>query len=258
MEKQINIYLIALFFFGLITGCSGNDDIPSPDPESEEEWNKTRTAKITFVSDLTGNNPYTSDNYNTLGSAINGEDSHIVIVDRANVTHGSTRVNPGARIAVAADRYPIFVPISTTETAYRGSAVLYNKPVWEMEQTVVTDNCRMMPVAVEITQSLTGRTALLSFDSEEQISASANLFSAAQISSTLVTGTVRRSLTPALKSVTSTFSDGSYTLEIMDNSEKNSEYAIYLFGSTKWKFRDFTERSVSGNIKFFQLQVEFL
>lgn len=253
--KQINLYLIASFFCFLITGCSGNDNI---EPEPGTEWDKTRTAKVTFVSDLTGNNPYTTNNYNAVSLAIKGNDSHVIILDRANVTHGASRINPGANIAVSAERFPIFVPVSTTETEYRGSVVLYEKPVPEMEQTVVADACRMMPVGVEIKQGLTARTALLSFDSENQISASASLFRSAQTSSTLVTGTIRRNLVPVLESTTSTLTDGSYTLEIIENSDRNSEYVIYLFGSTKWKFRDFTEGSVSGNIKSFLLQVEFL
>ncbi|SCD20407.1 putative secreted protein [Proteiniphilum saccharofermentans] len=255
MKKQINLYLIASFFCFLITGCSGNDNV---EPEPGTEWDKTRTARVTFVSDLTGNNPYTTNNYNAVSSAIKGNDSHVIILDRANVTYETPRINPGANIAVSAERFPIFVPVSTTETEYRGSVVLYEKPVPEMEQTVVADVCRMIPIAVEIKQGLTVRTALLSFDSENQISVSANLFRSAQTSSTLVTGTIRRNLVPTLESIISTLTDGSYTLEIIENSDRNSEYAIYLFGSMKWKFRDFTEGSVSGNIKNFLLQVEFL
>lgn len=250
--------MVSLFFLGLLVGCSGNENIPSPDPEPEKPWNKMRTVKITYLSDLTGDNPFTISNYPDVGSSIKGDDAHVVVIDRSNVTVGHTRIHPGARIAIAADRVPIFVPIASSETTYTGSTVLFKKTVQEMEQTIVIDGCRMLPIDVEITQSLKARTALLLFDRETQIAAASSLFRSAHTSSTLVTGTVKRDLIPELESLTSTFTEGSFTLKIMENSNKNSEYVIYLFGSSKWKFREFNEKTVTGPIKSFQLQVEIL
>lgn len=258
MKKRVKADMMPVlicFIFLIISGCSSNED---PVPEPDKEWDKTRTIKVMFVSNLSDLNPYSNDNYDEVSSYIKASDSHITILDKANVTHAPQRNNPGNKIAVLAGRFPLFVPISTTNSEYMGSSVLFDGPVHEMEQRSVADECRMMPITVDIKQGLTVRTALLSFDAQNQISASGNLFNSAQALSTLITGTVSRNLIPTLQSITSTLPSESYSLEIIENSDKKSKNVIYLFGSSKWKFRNVTEENVDQNLKSFLIEVEFL
>lgn len=256
MRRSILIQIIIGLLL-VLPSCS-KERVDSVDSGTEKEWNKTRTAKITFVSNLSGNNPYNADNYDIVGENIKGGDSHIVILDRANVSYGIERTNPGAKIAVASGLFPIFVPISDTETAYEGSSVLFSETVSQMELTTVAEDCRMLPITLTINQGLTVKITLLSFDSENQINGSTKLFRSALTSSTLIVGTIQRSHVSKLESMLESSIEGAYSFEIVENAPNNSTYAIYLFGSGKWVLREFTESAVTGGIKQFLIQAEYL
>lgn len=256
--SKISIYLLFLLFYSSIIACSGDDGTDPISPvQPDNEWDKTRTAKIVVISDLTNSSPYNVANYSIVANIAAKNDRHITILDKTNITFGTTRLNPGAKIAVLAERYPIFVPVSKTTTEYIGSTLLFNNTVPQMEQTIVIDACRMLPVTVEIKAGLTVKVATLSFNAESQINASAPLLKSSKASSTLIIGTIKRNLFPLLESkLSSVLTDGSYEVKALDNSNKNSEYCIYIFGSTKWKFREIIETVVNGNIKSYMVQVE--
>lgn len=259
--NRMNIYSTVLFFCIFFMACSGSDDIKPENPEQpEKEWDKTRTAKIEFISDLTNKSPYTESNYSVVASFIASKnDRHITILDKANVMFEATRVNWGAKVAVLAEKYPVFVPVSKASTEYIGSSVLSVATVPQMEQIVVAKACRMLPMSVNIKQGLATKVALLSFNEESQINASVNLFKSAQATSIPVVGTVNRNLMPVLKTQLGiVLGADSYNIDIVDNVNVNTEYCVYIFSPPKWKFRDFAETTISGNIKSLMLQVELL
>lgn len=257
--NRISAYLIALLFCLPVVSCSGNQgDEPDNPGQPETVWDKTRTVRILFISTLATGNPYNRSNYNTVANIASKSDGHILILDKTNVIYNGARVNTGAEIAVIAHRYPIFIPISKTATEYIGNSMFFKNTVPQMEQIVISEDCRMMQTSVEIGESLTANIATVSFDADSQVNAFADCIQSVQTTATLVTGTIKRSLVPLLESKMTTLVP-EYRLEIMEHSDKNSEYCIYLLGTTKWKLRDFTEETIdNGSIKSFLLQAEIL
>lgn len=253
-------YYFLLFLLPLLWGCSGNEPgDPAVKPDPEPVWDKSRTVKISFLSDLSGNNPFTVSSYPAVASFVKEDESHLLILDKANVRHASPRLNPGARIAVLAMRIPLFVPTSFSDDSYTGSMLLLRKPVQQMELAKVTDDNRLMQTSVDIRPGLGTNVAIVSFSQVEQVTAASALLKSAIEQSVLVTGTIRRDHLPQLRSTLSaTLQESTYELTVAENSNNNSTLCIIILGSKKWKFRKLTEISVQNNIKSSLLEVEYL
>ncbi|MGB4598637.1 MAG: hypothetical protein WBI04_01515, partial [Trichlorobacter sp.] len=115
--RYLILSILFLFLFVLFTRCSG--DIPDDSPETPEPvWDKTRTVKVTILSDLTGNNPFKVAGYPTVASLAKKDESHLLILDKANVRYVPTRHHTGAKLAVQAERFPVFVPTSVSADSY--------------------------------------------------------------------------------------------------------------------------------------------
>ncbi|MCE5179249.1 MAG: hypothetical protein LLF81_08910 [Porphyromonadaceae bacterium] len=250
-------YLIFFLFLSFI-GCSGVGNGDSPEI-TEPVWDKTRTVKVTFLSDLTGNNPFTVSGYPTLAAWIKKDESHLLILDKANVRYTQPRHHTGAKLAVQAERFPIFVPVSETSDSYIGSTLLFRKTVTQMELTPVNDVCRFMQTTVEIKPGLSVNTNVASFNQSDQVTAALPLLKKAVEQSVLVTGSIKREDMAVLRSALSTtFPANSYELTIAENSHATSNYCIFILGSKKWKFRKLTETGIQNALKSFLLEVEYL
>ena len=254
-----NYYLLLLLLASLWS-CSGNDPgDPTVQPDPEPVWDKSRTVKVSFLSDLSGNNPFIVSSYSSVASFVKKEESHLFILDKANVRHAAPRMNPGAKIAVSAAQVPLFVPTATTVDSYIGSVLLTEKPLQQMELTPVTDDCRLIQTRVEIRPGLSMNVAIASFNQAEQLTDSSILLKSMVEQSILVAGTIRRDYLPQLRSALSSgLQESTYELTVADNSNSNSAYCIYILCSKKWKYRNMTEISVQGTIKCVLLEVEYL
>lgn len=248
-------YMLAILFSSFLFSCSKED----VNEEPGTSWNKTRTAKIMIVSALAEDNPYKAGNYEAVASMLAKTERNITILDKANVVYGTSMSNTGANIAVLAKQFPVFVPVSKSPAEYTGSSMFFVNTVPNMEQKVVFENCRMMQTETKIGNTLTVKIATLSFNAENQISPAVELLKSAVASSCLVTGTIKRGLIPTLESgISNKLAKETYTLNFMENTDSNSAYCIYVFGSVKWKYREMTETAVADNIKGFMVQVEYL
>lgn len=258
MSKTV-VYYLLLLLFPLLYGCSGDGTDPTVEPDPEPVWDKSRTVKVAFLSDLTGNNPFTVNSYPSVASFAKDDESHLLILDKANVRHAVPRMNPGAKIAVAAERVPLFVSIASSSDSYIGSMLLFKKPVQQMELISVHNDSRMIQNRVEIRPGLSMNVATASFIQAEQVTAAATLLKSSVEQSVLVTGTIRREHLPQLRAALSaSMQESSYELTVAENSNSNSTYCIYILGSKKWKYRNTTESTVQGTIKSVLLEVEYL
>jgi len=254
------IYSILFIFFSVLLSCSGDGPgDPSTDPDPDPVWDKSRTIKVSFLSEFTGNNPFTVNSYPSVASFAKDDESHLLILDKASVRHTAPRMNPGAKIAVLAERVPLFVTTNATSDNYIGSVLLTKKPLQQMELTPVTDDCRLMQTRVEIRPGLSMNVAIASFNQAEQVTAASTLLKSKVEQSILVTGTIRRDHLSQLRSALSSgLQENSYQLTIAENSNSNSAYCIYILGPKKWKYRNTTETTVQGTIKKVLLEVEYL
>lgn len=256
MNNRIRYLFLSLFL--VCMGCSS--DIPDDSPQIPEPvWDKTRTARVTFLSDLSGNNPFTASGYATVAAWIKKDESHLLVMDKANVRHTPPRLHTGAKLAVHTERFPIFVPISETSDSYIGSTLLFRKAVPQMELTTVKDECRFMQTAAVIRPDLSVRIMVASCTQSDQITAALPLLKSAVEQSTLVTGCIKRADFALLKSaLSSIMPEASFELTLAENSHAASNECIYLLGSKKWKFRKLTETGIMNSLKGYLLEVEYL
>jgi len=248
-------YAICLAF---LVGCSG--DIPGDSPETPEPvWDKTRTVKVSVISDLTGNNPFTVSGYSTVAAWIKQDESHLLILDKANVRFVPPRLHTGAELAVQTERFPIFVPTSVTTDNYVGSTLLFRKPVSQMELIAVTDECRLIQTPTEIRPGLNVSISVSSFNHSSQITAALPQLKKAIEQSILVIGIMRRAdLSMFQSALSETIQDNNFELTLAENNQATSSYCLYTLSSEKWKFRKLTETGIQNTLKSFLLEVEYL
>jgi hypothetical protein len=248
-------YAICLVF---LIGCSG--DTPDDSPKTPEPaWDKTRTVKVTIISDLTGNNPFTVSRYSTVAGWTKKDESHLLILDKANVRYASPRLNTGAKLAVLAEKFPIFVPTSVTTDSYVGSTLFFQKPVPQMELIAVTDECRLIQTPTEIRPGLNVNIVVASFNHSSQITGALPQLKKAVEQSVLVIGTMRREDLSMFRSALSvTIPDNNFEMTLVENNQATSSHCLYTLSSKKWKFRKLTENEVQNSLKSFLLEVEYL
>jgi hypothetical protein len=251
-------HLIYAIFLAFFIGCS--EDIPDDSPETAEPvWDKTRTVKVCILSDLTGNNPFTVSGYSTVAAWAKKDESHLLILDKANVRFAPPRLHTGAKLAVLAERFPIFVPTSVTTDSYVGSTLLFRKPVTQMEMITVTDECRLMQTPTEIRPGLNVNISVSSFNHSSQITAALPQLKKAVEQSILVIGIMRRADLRMFQSALSeTIQDNNFELTLPENNQATSSYCLYTLSSKKWKLRKLTETEVQNALKSFLLEVEYL
>ena len=256
MNNTIRHLTYALF--AIFIGCSG--DIPDDSPETPEPvWDKTRTVKVSVLSDLTGNNPFTVSGYSTVAAWAKNDESHLLILDKANVRFAPPRLHSGAKLAVLAERFPIFVPTSITADSYIGSTLFFRKPVPQMELITVTDECRLMQIPVEIRPGLNISILVASFNHSSQITGALPQLKKAVEQSVLVIGTLKREdLSMFQSALTATVPENNIELTMAENNQAASSYCLYTLSSKKWKFRKLTETGVQNALKSFLLEVECL
>lgn len=249
---------LTFFLFLSFIACSGN--IPGDSPEIPEPvWDKSRTVSVALLSDLSGNNPFTVAGYATVAAWIKKDESHLLILDKANVRFVHPRHHTGAKLAVQAERFPIFVPISETSDSYIGSTLLFRKTVPQMELTPGNGVCRFMQTTIEIKPGLSVNMNVASFNQSDQLTAALPLLKKAVEQSTLVIGSIKREdLTLLQSALSSTMPEVSFELTVAENSHAASSHCIYLLGSKKWKFRKLTETGIQNTLKGFLLEVEYL
>ena len=252
-----------LFTLGLylLFSCSGDDDSSSGNtPEPETPWDKNRTAKVLVVSNLSEDNLFSGTDYTSVVNELKSTEHHISLLDKSNVSFTQTSMtNPGVNIAYQSDKVPLFVPISKGSSVYTGNTVLFHKPLTSLDQVIASDYCWLMKQEVNFTTSLKMNFVTISFNAESQLEAGATALTGALNVQTLAIGVVKRSLVVSLESkLSSVLTTGNYTLELIKNADTGSVYCIYLLTSKKWKFRELTETTLTGNIKSFLIQVEYL
>jgi len=260
MNRIANHILLSLLYL-LIVSCGS--DVPSHTDENGDPpdvWDKSRTVGITLYSDLSGNNPFTVSAYNETALALKKDGSHLQVLDKANVRFVDPRIHPGARIAVLAERFPIFVPISVTNEHFVGSVLLFRKTVPQMELIPVTDDCRLMQTAVEIRSGLKTEVMLASFDQTQQFTSSVPQLKKAVDQSVLIVGTLRRDQLSQFRNALTMggLSEENSELTVVENSNGKAPYCIYLLGSKRWKFRKITEANLQGDLRSFLLETEYL
>lgn len=249
-----------LIFSLLLSSIACSGDNPGDSPEIPEPvWDKSRTVSVAFLSDLSGNNPFTVTSYATVAAWIKKDESHLLVLDKANVRYTPPRFHTGAKVAVQAERFPIFVASSVSSENYIGSTLLFRKTVPQMELTPVNEECRFMRTAVEIKPGLSVDIMVASCTQSEQITAALPLLKKAVEQSTLVIGSIKREdLTLLQSALSSTMPEVSFELTVAENSHAASSHCIYLLGSKKWKFRKLTETGIQNTLKGFLLEVEYL
>ncbi|MFV0538322.1 MAG: hypothetical protein ACK5M3_13280 [Dysgonomonas sp.] len=262
MKYILNLKSI-LFTLGLCLffSCSGDDDNGSgntPDPEAP--WDKNRTAKVLVVSNLSEGNLFSGTDYTSVVNGLKSTEHHISLLDKSNVNFTETSMtNPGINVAYQSGKIPLFVPISKSTSVYTGSTVLFDKPITSLDQVIASDYCWLMKQDVNFTTSLRMNFVTISFNAESQLEAGAAALTSALNVQALAIGVVKRSLAPSLESkLSSVLTAGNYTLELVGNADTGSAYCIYVLASKKWKFRELTETTLTGNIKNFLIQVEYL
>lgn len=253
------VFIPILFLILLSWGCSGGDNTEPLNPDPEPVWDKSRTVKVSYITDLSGNNPFTVNTYSTVASFLKGSDSHLILLDKSNVRSASPRLNPGASIAVASDRVPLFVSTSRSSDTYIGNTILFSRPLRQMELTQITEDCRLMKTRIELRPGLSMNVATLSFNKEEQIKLASQVLKKEIEQSVLITGTIRRDQLSIFEvTISEILQEGLYNLDIFENSNRDSIYCVYVIGSRKWKFRNGIETSVQNNLKSILLEVEYL
>ena len=258
MQKK-HLYFVLLILL-LPVSCSGEEPANGTDnPDTNLVWDKSRTAKITILSDLTGNIPFTTATYTKISDFAKSNNSYLLIFDKANVKHTDPRVNPAAQISAKAGMVPLFVTTSVSESQYTGSAMLFKKSVSQMELTPVNDECRLIQQAVEIRAGLNANVMLASFDKLEQISAATPMLKKAIEQSALVVGTIPRDRLGNLgTALSSQLVPSDYELTLLANQNNKSQYVVYALMPKKWKFRRLTEINVENTIKSFLIEAEYL
>jgi len=259
--NRIANHIFSSLLYLLIASCGS--DVPSHTDEKDDPsavWDKSRTVGITLYSDLSGNNPFTVSAYNETASALKKDGSHLQVLDKANVRFADPRTHPGVRIALLAERFPIFVSTSVTNEHFVGSVQLFRKTVPQMELVPVTEECRLMKTAVEIRPGLKTEVMLASFDQTQQFTSSLPELKKAVDQSVLIIGTLRRDQLSQFRNVLSNggLSEANSELTVVENSNGNTPYCIYLLGSKRWKFRKMTESNLQGTIRCFLLETEYL
>jgi len=247
-----------------MNSCSGSDDDGdgggNGGGNTDAPWDKNRTAKVLVISNLAEGNLFTGTDYSAVANAVKSAGQTVTLLDRTNVSFtANTMSNPGVNVASLSAFVPVFVPIDKGSTSYTGSTVLFDHTIASLEQRKVSENCWLMRKEVNFTSSLKMNFTTVSFNSEAQLDAGVTAIKASLGTSSLVVGVVKRSLASSFQSkVTSSFANGGYMMEMVKNADTGSAYCIYVIGSSKWKFRELTEAGVSGSIKSFLLQVEYL
>ncbi|MBB4036796.1 hypothetical protein GGR21_002709 [Dysgonomonas hofstadii] len=263
MKSLLKISSLLLSFCFLVMSCSGSDDDDTGNGNGngqEKPWDKSRTAKVLVISTLSEGNLFSGTDYTTVVNTVKNTEHAVVLLDRSNVSFtGAIMANPGVNVASLSKHIPVFVPVDKGNNTYTGNTVLFDQPIQSLEQRKVTDYCWLMKQDVNFTSSLVMNFSTVSFNAESQLDAGVSLIKSSVGNSTLIIGVVKRNLSSAFESkISESFGKGNYTLELMKNSDANSVYSIYVLGSPKWKFRELTEATVSGNIKSFLVQVEYL
>lgn len=251
-----------LFTLGLclLFSCSGDDNGTGGGTEPETPWDKNRTAKVLVVSNLSEGNLFSGTDYTAVVNGLKSAEHHVALLDRSNVSFTQTSMtNPGVNVAYQSGKVPLFVPVSKTSSAYTGSTVLFDKPITSLDQVIASDYCWLMKQEVSFTTSLKMNFVTISFNAESQLETGAVALTNALNVQALAVGVVKRSLAASLESkLSSVLTTGNYTLELMKNADTGSAYCIYVLASKKWKFRELTETTLTGNIKSFLIQVEYL
>lgn len=262
MKDMLNLKSI-LFTLGLcmLFSCSGDDNNGSGDgPEPEAPWDKSRTAKVLVISNLSEGNLFSGTDYTSVVNGLKSTQHHIAMLDRSNVSFTqSSMTNAGVNVAYQSGKVPLFVPISKNSSVYTGSTVLFDKPLTSLDQVIASDYCWLMKQEVNFTTSLKMNFVTISFNGESQLEAGAAVLKNALNVQALAIGVVKRSLAASFESkLSSVLTTGNYTLQLMKNADTGSAYSIYVLASKRWKFRELTETTLTGNIKSFLIQVEYL
>lgn len=254
-KSNILILLVSLFIFSM--GCSSDPEIDNPTQQTDPPWDKSRTARISFISNLAETGNYNSSNYSSVASSLKSDKSHIQILDNILVDTGSK--NPGAIIASLAGKVPLFVSNSVDEKWYRGSTVCFDYTLNEMELISISDECRFVPVSFDIRPGLNVKLILGSMTSSSQIDKSTSQFKQALSSSALIVGIMPKAhFTDLEKKLTADLGVNNFILETLESESKNSDYCIYYFATPKWKFRNLTETKVYDNLKNFIIEMEYM
>lgn len=257
------IKLIGILLSSLLFACSsdnGDDGGDSGGGGKDDVWDKSRTTKVLVISDLSAGNLFPNANYSSVVNKIKATEQNAILLTNTNVSFSATEMlNPAAKVAHQSLYMPYFVPRGKTGSEYLGNTILLGQALNDMQQTVLTADCWMFQAEIPFTSSLKMRFSSATFSSDDQIAAAVSSIKNNLFVSTLVVGTVKRSLSSKLESSLSTaLTKDSYMLNIIDNANKSSEYCIYILGSSKWKLRDMSETAISGDIKSFLIQIELL
>lgn len=257
------IKLIGILLFTLLLACSsdsGDDGGNGGGGGKDDVWDKSRTAKVLVISDLSAGNLFPNTNYSSVVNTIKATEQNVILLNNTNVSFSATEMlNPAAKVALQSLYMPYFVPHGKTGNEYLGNTVLLGQALNEMQQTVLSADCWMFQAEIPFTSSLKMRFSSASFSSEDQITAAVSSIKNNLFVPTLVAGTVKRNIVSKLETSLSTaLTKDSYMLNIVDNVNKSSEYCIYILGSSKWKLRDTNESAISGDIKSFLIQIELL
>jgi len=260
MKSLLKISLLLLPFCFLAISCSGSDDDGTGGSGQETPWDKSRTAKVLIISNLSEGNLFSGTDYTAVANSIKNIGHAVALLDRSNVSFTSTTMtNPGVNVASLSQHIPVFVPINEGSNSYIGSTVLFDHTLSTLEQRKATDYCWLMRQEMNFTSTLSMNFATISFNDQSQLDAGVSVIKSSVNNSTLVVGVIKRSLSSAFESkISESFGKENYMLELVKNSDTNSAYCIYALASSKWKFRELTETTVSGNIKSFLIQVEYL
>ncbi|MBK5720004.1 hypothetical protein JGH11_03875 [Dysgonomonas sp. Marseille-P4677] len=256
------IKLIGILLSSLLFACSSDngDDGNNGGGGKDDIWDKSRTAKVLIISDLSAESLFPNSNYTPVVNAIKAKEQNAILLNNTNVSFSETEmINPAVKVAHQSLYMPYFVPYGRADNEYLGNTILFGQALDEMEQTILTTDCWMFQAEIAFTSSLKMRFLSASINSDDQITPAVSFLKNNLFVSTLVVGTVKRSVLSKLESsLSTTLTKDSYMLDIIDNTGKSSEYCIYVLGSSKWKLRDVTESVVSGDIKSFLIQIELL
>lgn len=250
------------FVFFVLTACllsSCGKDTPA-EKEPEDIWDKNRTTNIMVFSSLSGDNVLSDMNYaSDIGKSINATSSSVVLIDRANVSFAQEpQTHPAAVIAANTKKVPVFVPIKYEENRYIGNTVLLNHSFMQMSLQIVAEHCCFLGIDTQATSVIPMKFGTVSFTESGQLDEGVKILQSALSNSMITVGIVRRSLLSELQSKISGTITSGHVFEVVRNTDQTSAYCIYLLASGKWKLRETSESTLSGNINCFQLQVEFL
>lgn len=259
MKTREIMMIVFLSLAALLFSCSKEDPSVDPPDNQEEEWDKNRTLEITIISDLSGRNTFPQDGLTDVASAVKENKSHLLLLDGVVVNRTAPVRHPGAEVAVQAGKVPLFVPVSVSEESYNGTVLFYDRPVSQVQLTEITEDCYYLQEDVTIMPGLTVKTAVVSFDSEEQVNASGKVLKSLLPATTLVTGTMKKEYFDLLPEVLSEagMDEDEYELRLIEQS-KEKPYVIFAIGSKRWKFRNSSGTTLQDTMKSFLLEIEFL